>query len=284
MKETYYFPHDYNAHNDPKCSALINDFGLTGYGLYWSLIEILHEQQGYIKKFPKLFDGLSYQLRISKDDLSKLVEALLHDYNLLEEDENNIWSERVLRNLEDRKIKYEAKAEAGRIGGLKSGFVRKERSKMKQNEAVLEANELKERKGKEITNGVSTPPVKKLMNEPTIELDDLGEVIPNTTPKKYKHKGQFYGRIIIWYMKLKGETEGNANRYLNDLKDLATIAEGQFKKYTEAQLEKEIKSRILIFKKYQESKNLSWSLKGVHNNWNKTMGFLKEIKFSPDEV
>lgn len=150
MKDTYYFPHDYNAHKDPKCSALINDFGLTGYGVYWAIIEILHEQGGRITKFPKLYDGIAFQLNIPKEEFTKQIEAMLHDYSLLQQDENFIWSDRVLRNLEEREIKKMAKQQAGRLGGLHSGQIRAERSKMKHCLKQNEANEPKERKGKEI--------------------------------------------------------------------------------------------------------------------------------------
>jgi len=150
MKESYYFPHDYNAKNDPKCQALINDFNYEGYGLYWRIIEIMHEQGGKIKKFPKLYDGLAYQFNIKKELLVKLIEAMLHEYELLLQDENYIWSNRVLRNIEERKQKYLLRSEAGRLGGLKSGKIRsKTKQWLKQNEAVVEANEAKERKRKE---------------------------------------------------------------------------------------------------------------------------------------
>lgn len=154
-KDVYYFPHDANAHRDPKCSALINDFGMEGYGLYWMLIEVMHEQKnGMIEKFPKLFDGLSRDFNCTPEALRSIVEALLRDYCLLQEDEKHIWSERVVRNIETRKKKYESKKEAGRLGGIKSGLTRNSKkntlSKTKQNEAVLEANEQKERKGDEI--------------------------------------------------------------------------------------------------------------------------------------
>lgn len=43
-KESFYFPHDNNAHNDPKLMSLFMEFGLAGIGLYWILIEILHQQ------------------------------------------------------------------------------------------------------------------------------------------------------------------------------------------------------------------------------------------------
>lgn len=148
MKETYYFPHDTNATHDPKCLALINDFGVHGYGFYWLLIEVLHQQRdGRLEKFPKLYDGLAYEFKTTKEDVAKLIEAMLHQYNLLKEDDTHIWSDRVIRNLENRRIKCEVKAESGRIGGIKSGISRRT---LKQNEAPLKANEQKERKGKEI--------------------------------------------------------------------------------------------------------------------------------------
>lgn len=153
MKDTYYFQHDYNARKDPKCSALINDFGLAGYGIYWCLIEILHEQGGKIKKFPKLIDGIAFELGIEIEALTKQIEAMLQDYNLLQEDENYIWSNRVLKNLEDRENKKQLKINAGRLGGLKSGEIRKkqnqERSKTKQCLKQNEANEAKESKVKQ---------------------------------------------------------------------------------------------------------------------------------------
>ncbi len=153
MKETYYFKHDFNSRNDPKCSALVNDFGMLGIGFFWCLIEILHEQEeGKLRKFPKLYDAIAFQLRIEKEAVTKLIEALLHDYNLLQEDENFIWSDRVLKNLEERKLKYLQKAELGRIGGIKSGITRSKsklnEAKLEANEAKLEANELKEKKEK----------------------------------------------------------------------------------------------------------------------------------------
>lgn len=154
MKDAYYFPHDSNAAHDPKCAALINDFGLEGYGFYWLLMEIMHQQaDGKIEKFPKLFDGLAFEFKTTAENVSKLIEAMLQSYNLLKQDEKFIWSERVLRNFENRKLKYEVKSNSGRIGGINSGISRRE---SKQNEAPLKANEQKERKGKERKVNIKT--------------------------------------------------------------------------------------------------------------------------------
>ena len=40
-KDAYYFSHDSNAKDDPKCMVLIDQLGLEGYGIFWVLIETL---------------------------------------------------------------------------------------------------------------------------------------------------------------------------------------------------------------------------------------------------
>ena len=191
-KNTNYFPHDYHAHQDPKCSALINDFGFAGYGLYWSIVEILHEQGGQIKKFPKLIEGLAFQLKVDKDYMLKLIEALLHDYKLLEQNENCIWSERVIRNIEERNKKYLAKMEAGRIGGLRSG----ESRRMNKNEAVLEANEQNKRKLKEIKlNYIFIPPTIEEITSYCKERNN--KVDPKTFLAHYQANGWVRGKTKI---------------------------------------------------------------------------------------
>lgn len=218
MKESYYFPHDYHARNDPKCAALLNDFGASGYGLYWCIIEILHEQKdGKLEKFPKLFSGLAYDFNVSIEAVTKQIEAMLNDYNLLQEDENYIWSERVLQNLNERKLKYHAKSEAGRMGGLKSG----ESRKMKQNEALLEANEPKERKRKEKKGKEIKVNNKKLYIECVYLTDDeykkliekFGEIgtqqrLQNLNDgilsKGYKYDSHYH-TILTWERKNNGQ-------------------------------------------------------------------------------
>lgn len=46
-KDAYYFPHDSNAKDDPKCMLLIDQLGLEGYGIFWVLIEVLRDQPDY---------------------------------------------------------------------------------------------------------------------------------------------------------------------------------------------------------------------------------------------
>lgn len=46
-KEAYYFSHDGNAQDDPKCMMLIDQMGMEGYGIFWALIEKLRSEANY---------------------------------------------------------------------------------------------------------------------------------------------------------------------------------------------------------------------------------------------
>lgn len=154
MKETHYFSHDSNARNDPKCSALISECGMDGYGTYWAIIEILSEQDNYrLEKFPKLFEAIAKQCSSNAEATRSRIEALINDYKLLREDEKFIWSDSLLRRMEKKENKRQLKVEAGRQGGIKSGIARNQGKKieapLKASRSTVEANEPKESKVKE---------------------------------------------------------------------------------------------------------------------------------------
>jgi len=144
-KDAFYFPHDSNATRDPKLSAFRKKFGFEGLGIWWCLIELMHEQGGKFEKFDGLIEGIAFHLSINEALLKQIFSASINEFRLFREDDKYVWSDRVQDNLRERLEKRLKKVEAGRIGGIESG---KKRSKTKQNEAVLEANEPKERKGK----------------------------------------------------------------------------------------------------------------------------------------
>ena len=45
-KDAYYFSHDANSQDDPKCMLLIDQLGMEGYGIFWALIEALANAGG----------------------------------------------------------------------------------------------------------------------------------------------------------------------------------------------------------------------------------------------
>lgn len=57
MKEIFYFQHDYNARNNPKLQNVLMEHGCAGIGVFWCIVEQLHEQDGILPSFDHLKPG-----------------------------------------------------------------------------------------------------------------------------------------------------------------------------------------------------------------------------------
>ena len=93
VKDTFYFPHDYNARNDPEMVKLTK-LGWEYVGLYWAIIEMLHEQGGYLPNEPETY---AFALHSHCDRIATLLNC-----GLFIIEGNNITSKRVLDNLKHR--------------------------------------------------------------------------------------------------------------------------------------------------------------------------------------
>lgn len=72
-KETFYFRHDYNAHNDPKIEDMMYEMGWYGYGLYWGILEKLAQETG-TWKLRTLYGRIAFVFRVEETDVKKLIE------------------------------------------------------------------------------------------------------------------------------------------------------------------------------------------------------------------
>lgn len=161
-KDSYYFPHDYNARNDRKIVALVKDYKGAGYGIFWATCEMMHEEGGSLEFDSLTIAAISGDINESVELIKEVLEKCISKYKLFTRQDISLCSGRVTRNLEDRHEKKKVKVEAGRLGGLKSGESRRSENNTKQKEAVLHSassnepnkgKEIKERKGDEI-NGL----------------------------------------------------------------------------------------------------------------------------------
>jgi hypothetical protein len=117
MKDAYYFPHDSNAKDDPKCVLLIEQLGLEGYGIFWILIETLRDQPEY--KYPvRLIPAIARRYNSNFDK----VYAVITQFDLFEI-ENEIFF--FSKSLIERMKPLENKREMARLAGLKSAEKRK---------------------------------------------------------------------------------------------------------------------------------------------------------------
>ena len=86
---TYYFPHDFGARNDPKLLNVLMEQGLAGIGAYWCVIESLYEEGG---ELPLLScRNIAFSLHCE----TSLIERLVRDFDLFENDGVKFWSKTV---------------------------------------------------------------------------------------------------------------------------------------------------------------------------------------------
>ena len=111
-KDAYYFPHDSNAKDDPKCVLLIEQLGMEGYGIYWMLIETLRDQPEY--KYPvNLLPALARRYNTTPEK----VKTVVFNYGLfMIEDDDVFFSQSLIHRM----IPLEKRKEQARLAGLKS--------------------------------------------------------------------------------------------------------------------------------------------------------------------
>ena len=135
-KDAYYFPHFCTARHDRKIMRLRKELGVEGYAIYFMLLEVLREQEGF--RYPlEDADLLADEFGVSEQK----VNIVICKYDLFEIDtERMFFSPRLEMFLEP----YLKMKEQRREAGLRSGEVRK--------------------KNKQSLNGCSTV-VERLLNE-----------------------------------------------------------------------------------------------------------------------
>ena len=99
-KESFYFSHDYNSRTDDKIKKLIRKHGMTGYGVFWCLVEDLYNNANALQMD---YEGIAYDLRTD----AKIVESIINDFDLFCIDADGFGSQSVERRLDERNKKSE---------------------------------------------------------------------------------------------------------------------------------------------------------------------------------
>ena len=120
MKETYYFSHDYTPLDDPKLSAFVGKYGAIGYGIFWRIVELLHQEETH--KLPHkdyIFYSLSNTMKVDFDEVKIMIDYAINQCELFKSDSDFFYSERVIRNMQKRKDVSNARSESGKKGRAK---------------------------------------------------------------------------------------------------------------------------------------------------------------------
>lgn len=99
-KEAYYFSHDANAQDDPKCMQLMDELGVAGYGIFWLLIERLRSEKEFILPYT-IVSAYAKRWGTKKD----LVEKVINNYGLFIVENGNFYSERLKTSMEQKSQK-----------------------------------------------------------------------------------------------------------------------------------------------------------------------------------
>lgn len=111
-KDAFYFSHDSNAKDDPKCVLLIEQLGMEGYGIYWMIIEILRDQPDYT--YPTaLLPALARRYNTTPEK----VKTVVFNYELFDVKDDVIFFSQSLIN---RMMPLHQKREQTRLAGLES--------------------------------------------------------------------------------------------------------------------------------------------------------------------
>lgn len=147
MKDAYYFSHDSNAKDDPKCVLLIEQLGLEGYGIYWVLIEVLRDQPEY--KYPiALIPSLARKYNTTAEKMKTVVS----NYGLFTLDENDFFSMSLLDRMEQVNIRRMSASNAGKKSAqkrLESALSEENQRSFNGRSTDVQPNKGKEKKEKE---------------------------------------------------------------------------------------------------------------------------------------
>lgn len=105
MEATNYFQHDYRSRMDKKLLKIRMKHQMAGVGVYWSLVEMLHEGNGFIEMDT---ETIAFDLQ-TDEQIVKDVISICFDYM-----DDNITCSRVIENLEFRQQKWETKSQKGK--------------------------------------------------------------------------------------------------------------------------------------------------------------------------
>ena len=175
-KDAYYFSHDSNAKDDPKCMLLIEELQLEGYGIYWILIEVLREQENYTYPL-KMIPVLARKFLTTKEKMMTVIEK----YDLFKIENGEFF---YSDSLNRRMGLMNDKREQARLAGKKSGEARR-------NKALEYKKEI---------NATSTD-VQQTFNDSSTDAEQLKESKVKEKKEKENKINEFFEECWMLYPK-----------------------------------------------------------------------------------
>lgn len=251
-KDTYYFSHDFNAHNDVKILFLRQQLGMEGYGIYWFLIESLADAGGFLPL--KIVPVLAMQMHTSEIK----VQTIIQNFDLFIIEDESFFSNRLISHLNKRKEISISNSEKGKLSAekrktttvqqqLNNGSTtdeqkkRKER-KVKENKVkeittpksgsfykYIDFNELPEQYIRSVIEQMKIQKQKDIEKNVVVSMWEIFKTQNLTGDKFYNNTNEVYRHFTNWIKNQKFESNGKpanekrfeaylqyANKYQNE--------------------------------------------------------------------
>ncbi len=106
-----YFRHDFYTRTSPNVLDIRRKYGLLGYGAYWSLVEIMFEQDGFI--LDNTIPAIAYDLHCESD----MLLDILSNYNLFDFEDQKYTALWIIESLKNKNELIKKLKENGSKGG-----------------------------------------------------------------------------------------------------------------------------------------------------------------------
>ena len=133
--------------------AFLKKHKAAGLGVYWTTIEMLHEEGGYMQLDTITFTSIGAPIGCNAEFVKKVIDDCINEFKLMKKTDDRFTADRVLKNLNKRKEIREIRSKAGRASAeskqQKSTHVEQVLTHVEQMPTSVQQNSTKERKGKE---------------------------------------------------------------------------------------------------------------------------------------
>ena len=186
-----YFSHDYNTTQNAKIVCLLGDYGGLGYGMYWRIIELLHQNKEHrLPIKPYIIEAIAKQMLTSAEEVKRFISDCCEKYELFDTDDVMFWSDRVFDNISYREHISGVRSIAGKAGAI-----------AKQN--LANASKGNERKGNEkklknniiqpsaTASGVVTVSERPIQPHQTV-VEDMKKLYEEKTGQPFAYKKEYF--------------------------------------------------------------------------------------------
>ena len=132
-----YFSHDADMRNDIKVKALRRKFGLKGYAVWCFILETLTDREDFeIDYTPVEIELMAADFDVEVEELKEIVEYCVK-VNLLQLEDNRLFSYRHKERFEKTISERQKKSEAGKLGMLKRWGNRNNNTEIADDNSVI---------------------------------------------------------------------------------------------------------------------------------------------------